>query len=109
MGITWCYKNWSKNLITVDWDTHIGDNIMVKDIVMEHHFSPMEAGVDQLQAHVMSVKHATSRHHMRIQRVQKLSKRTVNRQTWFKLAQALACIVVVMLQAAIIVRNFESK
>merc|ERR1719233_2724133 len=44
-AITWCYKNWSQEMITVDWDVHVGNAVLTKNVAGEKHINPMQSGV----------------------------------------------------------------
>jgi len=96
--ITWCFKNWSQNLVTIDWEVHIGDAVMIKYVAEKDHFTPMERGIARMQGNVNAVHANIRRYNSKLWILSKRSRTTVSRQTMFKLSQTLLCFAVSAIQ-----------
>merc|ERR1719184_216334 len=107
--ITWCFKNRAKTMVTIDWEVHIGDGVMIRNVPEKDHFTPMQMGIARMLGNIKSVRANINRYNVRLRMLSKKSRTTVSRQTMFKLAQTGLCFAASVIQLVVIMKLFESR
>eukprot|EP01083_Nonionella_stella_P006124 17753_1 len=106
---TVCFKSNGKELQTIEFSLHIGDDVTVKNVMKEDHLTPITSSVNTLKRGVNELNEQTKYHRNRLIRHRKTTKSTGSRITWWSLAQAFILVGLALCQTWIIKNLFEKK
>ncbi len=106
---TVCFQNEGDEIATVEFGIHIGDELKIKNVVTEDHFSPIETALVDLRKGIDELNDQIGYHRNRLKRHKKTTKSTGNRVMIWAIVEGVVLISVSLLQTFMTTRLFEKK
>ena len=106
---TICFKSLSNDLLTVDFSLHIGDDLLIKNVLSEEHFTPIESAMRSLQQGIRELNEQIGYHRNRLVRQHKTTESTSTRITYWSIVEGAILITVSVAQTFIIKHLFDKK
>ena len=104
-----CFKNLGNEMLTVDFSLHIGDDLLIKNVLSEEHFTPIESAMKNLQKGIRELNEQVGYHRNRLVRHHKTTISTSSRITYWSIIEGAILITVSVIQTFFIKHLFDKK
>ena len=106
---TICFKNLGNEMLTVDFSLHVGDDLKIKNVLSEEHFTPIDKAIRSLQKGIRELNEQVGYHRNRLVRHHQTTKSTSSRITFWSIAEGAVLITVSVIQTFFIKHLFDKK